>query len=957
MSFRVSPATLGCALLIMAGAAGLMAHLDKDNGAPTSRQARGAFWSVTDQSGRLVNLPVPSEGLRLEPGQLLFLEQGEGQGRPLESLGLTLRRAGRQSSSIDLTLREQAAGAYHIKLVPGDPVAAFVTLERSGGRYEELARTERQGWMPDPDGTFDLDITISGDNMTLSLDGRELLAVSDDTLASGRTSVWADGIDVLELRAKMEAEKQAASASAAEYTEDFATFAALPEDTDLLSAMLGLGLSLVLACGWLRSLCAAPPPPGRLLDGALRLLALPGLVLTVALVRDVSSVALGTIVGIAACVGLIPALISLRTFLGSADDDGTPGHEARFQTHSSESTSADWLRVGLVLVGLGLWVGLTAAMTRTEAIQPVLMRQLRSLTGLSEVGFELPAPVRLDTGNAIIVPGPYHGTLLEARVTLQPDSLLEIRLRSQERVAEGVALLLSTDARVASGWRVERDAAYGPLGQPAPVLQPGRSYALYLTATNNRFTARIDGNRFASAMEPDAPSGAVVLLSPAGSAQIDSLTVHPASAPPALLDIEAQGLRAALTPVLGLALLMVLASHVLRRPFARVAEPLAYAWVPIALACAQAEPAGHLSWTVWIAGAAGTLPLLLLPGLVLPSTVGKGRRALFLLLATLAGPGALTATLGPPERADRADGPSFEDFAGARLNEGLIAFEHPLVRRFNTWLRDHRFRGRAVPIEHPAETHRVLCIGSSSTWGHSLPEGSGLAWPAQLERHLNSSDEVGAVQVINGAIRGTTSGRMLFFLEEVLLQWRPDVIVVNFGFNDASNLSILDDRATLLWFAEDDYHHGPLRRFDTLWTRWEGELLLRRLFNAEQEVQGETALSWQHFAAELERLSPPDAFARNLLEMGTLAESIGADLILVKEPLREDAGYLWKKEFSRTVDRVGRQLGVPVVEPGPIMAGRGGASLFMDLVHLQPAGHRAMATILAPEVARVLSER
>jgi hypothetical protein len=39
------------------------------------------------------------------------------------------------------------------------------------------------------------------------------------------------------------------------------------------------------------------------------------------------------------------------------------------------------------------------------------------------------------------------------------------------------------------------------------------------------------------------------------------------------------------------------------------------------------------------------------------------------------------------------------------------------------------------------------------------------------------------------------------------------------------------------------------------------------------------------------------------------------------------------------------------------MAARGGARLFMDVVHLLPSGHRALATILEPELVQVLSER
>ena len=947
MSSRFPMATLCCALLVMTGTAGLVVHLDKGHGAPVTRPGQGTFWSLFDRDERLVAVAVPREGLHLQPGHELTLDGRDQPGSRLTTLDLTLRRAGRQSSSLDLSVREQASGAYHLKVVPGDPVVAFLTLSQSGGRDIELARAERQGWMPDPSAPFELGLKLDGDHIALSLDGRELLSANDDTLTEGFTSLWADGVDVLSLAETIDKSGLNSPEQNIAVSDDFAAFAVPGGDTDLLSSLLGLGLALLLACGWLASLCHVSPTPGRLFEAALRLLALPSLVLTVSLFRDVSSTALGVVVGIAALVGLAPALLHLRQSLGGTVDDEL----------SDSAGPGAWLRVGLVIVGLAMWVVLSAGSTRSKSMEPVQLRQERSLVGLSDASFELTAPRSLGIANSLTVPGPYHGTVVETRFTLDENSLLEIRLRSQERVAQGVALLLSSDERISSGWRVEQDASFGLLGHPAPVLEAGRSYRLSIKATGNKFSARLDDSRFASAMEPDAPSGSVILLTPAGGATIEELSVSPTLGKPAPLDIKAQGIRAAITPVLALLMLMVLATHALRRPFLRVAEPIAYAWVPIALACARAEPAGHLSWTVWLAGAAATLPLLLVPALVLPSTVSTRRRVFFLAITLLAGPGALTATLGPPERADRAAGPAIEDFAGLRLSEGLAHYEHPLVRRFNSWLRDHSFRGQQVAIERDANTQRVLCIGSSSTWGHGLPENSGLDWPAQLQKRLNAPGATDDVQVINGAIRGTTSGRMLIFLEEVLLQWRPDVIVADFGYNDSGSLSILDDYAWLQKYSSEAYDHGPLRKLDMWWRRTHGEALLAQLWRTEHEVNGETAKSWKHLATGLGRVSPAEAFERNLRTMAELASSIGADLILVKEPIREDASHLWKKEFSRVMDKVGRDLHLTVLSPGPTMAAQGGAKNFMDLVHLLPAGHRALAAILEPEVTRVLSER
>lgn len=77
------------------------------------------------------------------------------------------------------------------------------------------------------------------------------------------------------------------------------------------------------------------------------------------------------------------------------------------------------------------------------------------------------------------------------------------------------------------------------------------------------------------------------------------------------------------------------------------------------------------------------------------------------------------------------------------------------------------------------------------------------------------------------------------------------------------------------------------------------------------------------------------------------------------EPLAGDKAFafLWKAEFRAAMERVGARHGLPVVDPTPALQAAGGGALFMDQVHLAPAGHEVVAAVLEPHVVALLRKR
>jgi lysophospholipase L1-like esterase len=91
------------------------------------------------------------------------------------------------------------------------------------------------------------------------------------------------------------------------------------------------------------------------------------------------------------------------------------------------------------------------------------------------------------------------------------------------------------------------------------------------------------------------------------------------------------------------------------------------------------------------------------------------------------------------------------------------------------------FRGPREPRERKDRT-RVLCLGDSCTYGLGLPWD--LAWPARLDLEKD-------LEVLNAGVPGYTShqGRALF--ADRGRDLRPDVLVLQFGTNDANLWPVL----------------------------------------------------------------------------------------------------------------------------------------------------------------------
>ena len=91
------------------------------------------------------------------------------------------------------------------------------------------------------------------------------------------------------------------------------------------------------------------------------------------------------------------------------------------------------------------------------------------------------------------------------------------------------------------------------------------------------------------------------------------------------------------------------------------------------------------------------------------------------------------------------------------------------------------FRGPERAAEKPAETFRIIILGSTQTFGIGLPDDQ--TYPAVLEKILNDGKLKTKVEVWNGGRPGATAIVGLAQLEQVF-KYKPDLLILDYGSLD-----------------------------------------------------------------------------------------------------------------------------------------------------------------------------
>jgi hypothetical protein len=110
----------------------------------------------------------------------------------------------------------------------------------------------------------------------------------------------------------------------------------------------------------------------------------------------------------------------------------------------------------------------------------------------------------------------------------------------------------------------------------------------------------------------------------------------------------------------------------------------------------------------------------------------------------------------------------------------LLTVDEKGIRRnvpntsFEKWRNNSSgFRGPDISAEKPPGVTRIVCMGTSETYG--LYENSGKEWPAQLQAML---DRHGNFQVINSSVVGMPLHFYRPYLEKRVVSFKPDMVIL-----------------------------------------------------------------------------------------------------------------------------------------------------------------------------------
>lgn len=100
-------------------------------------------------------------------------------------------------------------------------------------------------------------------------------------------------------------------------------------------------------------------------------------------------------------------------------------------------------------------------------------------------------------------------------------------------------------------------------------------------------------------------------------------------------------------------------------------------------------------------------------------------------------------------------------------------------------INSHGLRDREYSVVKPPHTFRILALGDSFTYGDGVALEE--TWMKDLERRLNRQlgDTGIHFEVLNAGIPGYNTHQELIHLQDVGLQFDPNLVVVEFTLNDA----------------------------------------------------------------------------------------------------------------------------------------------------------------------------
>jgi lysophospholipase L1-like esterase len=270
------------------------------------------------------------------------------------------------------------------------------------------------------------------------------------------------------------------------------------------------------------------------------------------------------------------------------------------------------------------------------------------------------------------------------------------------------------------------------------------------------------------------------------------------------------------------------------------------------------------------------------------------------------------------------------------------------------------FVGPEFDDQPPAGAYRIIALGDSCTFATGFWR---IGYPSQLQQMLNEGRPSGRFEVINAGVEGYNSTFALERIRDELLRLRPRLMIIYIGWNDLmktdpASESHVDAYRWLARWLEASYLVKAYRKLLFV--------TLRPL------VLGPTTVDRPGDAEAFDQFQP-SRYQANLEQMIRLLREHEVGVLLVtlptvvrpgmtQEDLRRSNVFFpyfpgaygvarllsLHRVYNRTIVRVGREAGVPVVDLAGLVEQLPDRSpYFWDTMHPNEQGGRLIAQALA----------
>jgi len=247
---------------------------------------------------------------------------------------------------------------------------------------------------------------------------------------------------------------------------------------------------------------------------------------------------------------------------------------------------------------------------------------------------------------------------------------------------------------------------------------------------------------------------------------------------------------------------------------------------------------------------------------------------------------------------------------------------------------------------------RIVCLGDSVTFGYRVPtvwpdrpneyDRQALPYPMLLEKELRAANPNKQIEVVTLAVPGYTTYQGLAWLRREIDSLKPDLLIISFGWNDAS-LSDVSDAAAIK-------------------TNW-GAVTVRWLVDHSQAFAHATHWLRARAAPSATVVRPAPRvsereYVNNMMAMAQLGRQKQAAVIILAAPYRDkvtnppEAALM--QRYREGLRSASNQNGLPFLELRELTEAAYPVNLnfFGELIHPNDMGHRLITLELLKLMAQ-----